>query len=257
MGAWGTSLYANDTACDIRDAYMEYLKKQLSNQDAYEKLFEEYGEYLDVPGEAPLFWYALADTQWKIGRLMPEVKTKALEWIAKDGGLDLWEDNKKGGAGWKNTLEKLRVKLESEQPKEKKIRKPTLINQNLWNIGDVYAYQFHDEKSEENGMRGKYMIMQKIDAEPYISTGGLIMRVHVFDKLFDEVPNIDDVKGLRILPLDYPMSTRDLRMSMWLSLFKKSSGLSCSSSKAAISISPAAPMLHSKKSVFTYFTPLW
>ncbi|MCL2841833.1 MAG: hypothetical protein FWE05_13825 [Defluviitaleaceae bacterium] len=47
------------------------------------------------------------------------------------------------------------------------------------------------------------------------------MRVHVFDKLFDEVPNIDDVKGLRILPLDYPMSTRDLCMSMWLSLFKK------------------------------------
>ena len=28
--------------------------------------------------EEPSFWFALADTQWKYGRLLPEVKEKAI-----------------------------------------------------------------------------------------------------------------------------------------------------------------------------------
>ena len=223
MGAWGTTLYANDTTCDIRNMYMKYLgEEQLSNQEAYDKLIEECSECFEMPDdEEPLFWYALADTQWRIGKLMPEVKAKALEWIEKDGGLDLWEDSKVGGAGWKKTLEKLRAKLETEQPKEKKIRKPTAINQNLWNVGDVYAYQFNTEISAKNGALGKYMVMQKIGEEAYSSNDDLIMRVHVFDKLFDEVPALGGIKNLRILPFDFPNSTRDLCMNMWVGLYKK------------------------------------
>jgi hypothetical protein len=44
---------------------------------------------------------------------MPEVKEKALMWIAKGGGLSLWAESKNGGAGWKKTLEKLKDILES------------------------------------------------------------------------------------------------------------------------------------------------
>jgi len=199
--------------------YISYLEKQLTNQEAYDKLMEECGDYLEIPEDEPLFWYALADTQWKMGRLIPDVKAKAMEWIDKEGGLDLWAESKDKGAGWKKTLEKLRVKLESEQPKEKKIRRP--INQNLWNIGDVYAYQFHTEGSAKHGALGKYMIMQKIGEEPYSSDDDLIMRVHVFDGLFDEIPELGDAKGLRILPFDFPHSTRELCMNMWVGLHRR------------------------------------
>ena len=229
MGAWGTTLYANDTTCDVRDTYMKFLKEQqLSNQEAYEKTLEEYHELIEDDDESPLFWYALADNQWKVGRLTPEVKAKALEWIDKEGGMSLWEDNKKGIEGWNKTLEKLRIKLESEQPKEKKIRKPVVIDQNLWNIGDVYAYQFHTEKSAKHGACGKYMVIQKIGEEPYFPDDNLVMRVHVFDKLFDEVPVIEDLEGLRLLPFDYPgvpfgypNSTRDLRINTQVGLERK------------------------------------
>ena len=221
MGAWGSTLYANDTTCDIRDMYMSFLEKHLSNQESYDKLMEECSEYLEVPEDEPLFWYALADTQWKVGRLMPEVKAKALDWIEKDGGLDLWEASKDDGAGWRKTLDKLKVRLESEQPKEKKIRKPTVINQNLWNIGDVYAYKFHTEESAKHGALDKYMIMQKIGEDQYFSDDQFIMRVHVFDKLFDKLPTLGDVEGVRLLPLDYPTSTRNLRMSKWTELYKR------------------------------------
>ena len=208
MGAWGSGLYSNDTTCDIRDTYMDYLKDQLSNQEAYDKIMKVYSDdsYAGDEDSEPLFWYALAETQWKVGRLMPEVKSKALEWIDNNGGLALWEESKSDVRGWKKTLEKLKVKLESEQPKERKLRKPIILNQNLWNMGDAYAYQFHTEESAKNGAFGKYMVIQKIGEEPYSSDEDIIMRVHVFDRLFDEVPTIEDVKGVRLLPLGYPHS---------------------------------------------------
>lgn len=33
MGAWGSSLYANDTTCDVRDTYMNFLQEQLSDEN--------------------------------------------------------------------------------------------------------------------------------------------------------------------------------------------------------------------------------
>ena len=115
MGAWGTGLYANDTTCDVRSTYMDFLQEQLSNQEAYEKTYEMYKDCIGDIDEEPLFWFALAETQWKVGRLMPEVKVKALEWIEKEGGVLLWEDSPVGSSGWKKTLEKLKATLETEQ----------------------------------------------------------------------------------------------------------------------------------------------
>lgn len=66
MGTWGTALYANDTSCDVRDTYMKLLQEQLSNEEAYEKILDEYREYIGDE-EEPLFWYALAETQWQTG----------------------------------------------------------------------------------------------------------------------------------------------------------------------------------------------
>ena len=93
MGTWNAGLFSNDTTCDVKDTYMDLLKKQFSNQEAYQKTYDEYEELIGTD-EEPLFWYALADTQWNVGRLMPEVKAIALKYIEKKGGIDLWEDSK-------------------------------------------------------------------------------------------------------------------------------------------------------------------
>ena len=201
MGAWSSSLYGNDITCDVRDTYMKYLQDQLSNQEAYSKTIEMFSGIEDNSDDAPLFWYALAETQWKTGRLLPEVKLKALEWIDKKGGMELWEESKSGGASWQKTLNKLKEKLMSEQPKEKKIRKPVLINQNPWNLGDVYAYRFHCEKAKEHGYYGKYMVLQK--AGEVLAGDEIFMQIQVFDKMFDELPTLADIKNVRLLPLEY------------------------------------------------------
>lgn len=218
MGTWGVGLYANDSTCDVRDSYIKFLQEGFGNLEAYEKTLEEYREYIGDQDE-PFLWFALADTQWRMGRLLPEVKEKALEWIDKDGGMELWEESTNRGAGWKKTLQNLKLKLLSPMPPEKKIRKPQVINNNLWNLNDVYAYLFHGEDAEKYGFGGKYMLIQKIGEGIERFSGELMMRVHVLDRVFGELPTLDDMDGVRILPLDFPTRYNINEDPVWMSTF--------------------------------------
>jgi len=204
MGTWGSGLYANDDTSDVRNTYIKCLEEGLSNAEAYEKTLESLHDYIGSD-EEPLFWYALAETQWRVGRLTPEVKKKALEWIGKNGGLEQWEDSANKGAGWIKTLGKLKQKLESPMPPEKKIKKPEELDLNLWNLNDVYAYQFHGKNAVEHGYFGKYMLLQKIGADALYYGNKPMMRVQIMDKVFDHLPSLDDLDGLRILPVDNPI----------------------------------------------------
>lgn len=208
MGAWGSSLYANDVTCDVKDTYMDFLKKQKSNIEAYEQTIAEYKECIGDEDE-PLLWYALADTQWSVGRLMPEVKEKALLWIKKGGGLALWEESKNGGAGWKKTLNKLESKLNSTMPPEKIIKKPVQYIHNPWNVGDFYAYQFNTEIAKERGFFGKYVVFQKIGDTTWYD-GEVYSVVKVFNKIFNSIPTYSDVEGVRALPFIDP-SVKELK----------------------------------------------
>ena len=237
MGTWGTKLYDNDTTEDVRDIYIKSLEEQLSNEEAYRNILEEFEELMGDDDVEPLFWFALAETQWKVGRLTSEVKEKALEWIARDGGMALWEESGTGSAGWKKTLDKLKSTLESPMRSEKKIRKPAVINHNLWETGDVYAYQFHKEESKAYGTYGKYITLQKIGAcsqtfkresitQEELSKVTLVepilMMTHIFDKLFDHLPVLEDLEGVRLLPLGEPAASGEhILMGVMLMLYKK------------------------------------
>ena len=202
MGTWNAGLFSNDTTLDVKDTYMKCLEQQLSNEEAYKKTYEEYEELIGTD-EEPLFWYALADTQWNVGRLMPEVKEIALKLIAEKGGASLWEDTSKKILKWENTLHKLKEKLESPMPPEKIIKKPIEFVTNPWNVGDVYAYQFLEPIAEEKGVYGKYIIFKKVgnirsgEEKPYSI-------IKVFDKIFDEIPTVGDLEEIRFLPFIKP-----------------------------------------------------
>ena len=225
MGTWGPGLYQNDTTCDVRDMYRGLLQDQLSNHDAYEKTMAFFKDCLGDEDDEPLLWFALAETQWKTGRLLPEVKDKALEWIEKGALLALWEESQVGATGWIETLKNLKATLESPVPKEKKIRKPSVLNQNLWNVNDVYAYQFHKDASKKYGFFGKYVLLQKNGEGLYKSAGGedeaTLMRVHVFDKAFSNPPTLEDIEGLRLLPIGPPDSEGFLSASSLIELWEK------------------------------------
>jgi len=73
MGTWGVGLYQNDTACDVRDTWVEKLRQGAPAEAATAELLQEWG----APDDDPLFWLGLADTQWTWGRPDPLVRDRA------------------------------------------------------------------------------------------------------------------------------------------------------------------------------------
>ena len=204
MGMWNAKLYGNDTTSDVRAVYIDYLKKGISNDEAYKKTYEEFRELLGTDEEG-LFWLALADTQSSLGRLTHDVKEKALTYI-NQGAKYLFEDmDKKNLAKWEVSLNNLKIKLNSPQPPEKKIPIPREFVHNPWNTGDIYVYQLHTEKAKEFDLFGKYIAMQKVADCP--SFDNLTFSViQIYNKTFQSIPTVSDILEADTLPLRTPTS---------------------------------------------------
>lgn len=200
MGAWGTSLYSNDSACDIRGDYMELLKTGKTNAEAEKILIEDNQGYIADPEEAPLFWFALADMQWNYGRLTPEVKEKALYYLQnREAELERWrESGEKQTAAWNRTLDELQEKLLSPQPPEKKVSKFRPYHCK-WALGDVFAYRFSGDYSKETGFFGKQFAFRKVSETNWYPLH-VIPVVEVFDWIGEELPSLDELLEMPLLP---------------------------------------------------------
>ena len=198
MGIWGYELFENDIACDVRDTYLKMLEKWGNGEQA---CLETYKEYSDVIGseEEYLFWWALADTQWECGRLCTEVKKHANKW------LDAKSLNSKNGKKDKKIEEIMRLKnkIKMPIPPKKVLVQQKKFATNIWNVGDVYVYQFNTNIAKEKGLKNFYIPFQKIgnviawDKQKYSI-------VQVLDGIFPYIPSFQDVQGLGVLPQVYP-----------------------------------------------------
>ncbi len=160
MGTWGTGLYQDDTTCDIKEDYLDLLKVGMSKEEALKKIIEYNEDRLRYEDERDLFWMALADTQWKYGRLDEKVKKRAIEAIESGRDLEIWKkDNPKLYKKRKIVLEKLKEKLNTEQLQEKKITKMTFERPN-WKVGDVILYQLLNEDFKEHRWYKKYVLLK-------------------------------------------------------------------------------------------------
>ncbi len=204
MGVWGKKFYENDDASDVKDVYMDYLGKCETDDEAYFKTLDEMRESLENEDDALIFWAALADTQWSMGRLREDVKEEALTRIKRC--LDEPREEQDDLISLlRGELEKIREKLRQPMPKKKRILRPYTADQDPWELNDVYVCQLHRKETKERGCWGKYFAIQKIGSEVYnFARGKVVMRVHFFDKLFDSIPTIQEIKEARILPLDNP-----------------------------------------------------
>ena len=163
MGLWGYELYQNDISLDVKDEFEELFDAGKTVQDITDKLTEDYRDIMGDIDEEPLFWFALADTQWNLGVLLPSVKEKALYWI--DKYRDIFNCQTIGMSAKmkrKKVLDDLQEKLLSSQPPLKK-RVKKRIYKCQWKIGDVFAYQMESDLAKEKGLYGRYFLIQKVD----------------------------------------------------------------------------------------------
>lgn len=198
MGMWSCSLYGNDITLDVKETYVASLKNTNSDEEALMLTLKTYKDYMATEEEC-MVWFALADTQWKTGRLCEKVKERAIHFLQQSGGAELFSGNDK--KKWLKTLEMLEQQLDKPMKPYKRMKKENDEKLKLWNVGDVYAYRFSTKCATTNGLYGKYILMQKVDEIDGYQQKRFSV-IHIFDKLFDELPDSNEIKYIRLLPID-------------------------------------------------------
>src|SRR6185295_17502035 len=138
MGTWGTALFSDDTACDIRNYYRQLLEDGVDDRAATQETLEKFEHDLNEPEGVALIAFAV--TQSKVGRLDPDVRDRALATIDSGADLAVWEsENPKLVPKRRAALEKARAQLTGPQPARRRVRPPKRESSGLA-AGDVLAF---------------------------------------------------------------------------------------------------------------------
>ena len=120
---WGTGLFSDDVACDIRDHYRQLLEDGAEDGAATRLTLEKFEPYLEESDSIALIAFAV--TQSKLGRLEPDVRDRALAIIDAGADLAVWErENPKLLPKRRAVLEKARAQLTGPQPARRRLRPP-------------------------------------------------------------------------------------------------------------------------------------
>ena len=121
MGVWGTDLFSDDLACDVRDHYRELLEDGVEDGAATRLTVEAFREYLEESSGVALLAFAV--TQSKLGRLDPDIRDRALAVLDRGADLEMWEhDNPKLVPRRRAMLEKACAQLTGPQPIRRRLR---------------------------------------------------------------------------------------------------------------------------------------
>ncbi len=144
MGVWGTAIFSDDLAADVRDMFTDLISDGLSPAEATDKIVADLTSTLDEPGDTGVLWMALAATQWKNGRLLDKVRDRAISAIDSGDDFVRWQDQSKTQIHQREKhIAKLREQLLKPQPPAKKIKKRVRASTDFI-AGDVVRYRYDD-----------------------------------------------------------------------------------------------------------------
>lgn len=143
MSYSGDGLYDDDTGHDARSRYRELVADGLSGEAATDALVAEWGDALLDSDEAAAFWLALADTQWKVGRLEGRVRDRALGLILSGEDLARFDHDRRLHERRATILTRLESQLRSPQRSPTRIRKPFRSISPV-GLGDVFWFTMPD-----------------------------------------------------------------------------------------------------------------
>jgi len=174
MGAWGTGFWSDDMTSEVRDDYLDLLRRGATPEEAVAKLLPQYQPEADEES-GYLFWLAIASLQWDYGHLSDELRAKALAIL--DSGVDeeRWAESARPADQRKRreVLQKLGQKLASVQEKPKKLR-PYGYKRTRWKVGDVISLRF--------GLMGDHRITPDEEYWPYHNCYGAALVVGFWEE---------------------------------------------------------------------------
>jgi hypothetical protein len=183
VGTWGRGLYDDDTSADVRDEWLKKVRAGAAPEAATSELIEQWGGADDEP----LFWLALADTQWTWGRLEKRVRTRALAVLREGGDLELWTDPK-ARAARERLFERLAARLKQAPPPPKTIR--VHGDTVKWARGQLWAYRT---------LEGRYLVFRVAAFDPSVGLVGAPV-TELLEPVFDEMPKAADLEGAALRP---------------------------------------------------------
>lgn len=157
MGTWGSSIWADDEALDVREAYKELIGEGLTSDQATEQLMLDFGVDLTKPRQLDeyvewgRFWLFLAAAKWSLGRLDDANRDVAIEFIERGGDSDGFESARQR-AERRKALDALLVKLVRKQKRPVKVPPPKIARTERV-LGEWLSYRLSS---------GKFVIMRVI-----------------------------------------------------------------------------------------------
>ena len=185
MGAWGSGVFSDDLACDVRQDYRDLIGDGVSDEDAEEQILSSYAGDLDDSDEGPTVWIALAVTQSKIGRLSARVRERALAAIDNGEGLDRWREDPKLLAKRVAVLDEVREQLTGAQPARQRLRARKRVEPS---VGDVMQIDLIDGRFaygrvlRDAGL-SVYSTITTAPAMPPIGSRGYLFTVSVLEEV--------------------------------------------------------------------------
>jgi hypothetical protein len=200
MGVWGTGIFEDDTACDVRGHYEDSLGDGHTGPRSTRWILTEYQDLLTDPVEAGVVWLALAAVQWKHGRLEEETLERALQVIDSGSDLDRWKTGSEDYVARKAALEELRKQITSAQPDEKKVARRVLAKCSL-KRGDLLAFVLGSDT---------WIIFRVCHC--FTDQGGTYPVCEILDWIGSDVPVKADLKtlGIRRSRADYKRTITQL-----------------------------------------------
>jgi hypothetical protein len=186
MGAWGTGIFADDDAADLRGDYRILLSDAQSDSGATDAAALNYNASFDRLDDSTAFWLALALTQWKLDRLDPRVKAAALRII--DDALDLakWENSPERGKR-AIALRKARETITASLPVARPMPKTLPVQLPGWEFGEVIGYRMPNNK---------FVLLHVIGYHAWSLLGVKAPYVTILSWFLETVPTQDDVSVL-------------------------------------------------------------
>jgi hypothetical protein len=186
MGAWGTAIFSDDLAADVRGDFRDYIGDGLSVEKATARLRKEYADALDDDEDAPVFWLALAVSQWQLVRVHEPTRNKALKIIASGRDLERW-DTPKERKQREAVLAAAAEQLTSPPPPAKKVPKPHRET-NTWEVGEVLALGLKS---------GRWTLVRVVGHHE--DKGGRLGVVEVLNWIGDVIPCHEEIDKLDFL----------------------------------------------------------
>lgn len=211
MGCWGMGITQSDEYCEVYESFMEEYDNGRDvadiSGDMLNKYFEEFDENDGILHDV---YFALGKAEWMCGGISEPILKRICEIVKGEENITFLRELDATEADLRQRSKNLEKFLQSLSVPRNKVRKRKkkgktkeefVIHNNpalpQFEVGDVFAYK-NEKRYRIFSLTRRAVVIKKDNGEPYRAAFAIL-----WQKKFDDVPEIEDLKNEQVIPLGY------------------------------------------------------